>query len=249
MVLQDDEQWPVVVVDESVRRRRSWWTPTVHHLLSHLADVGFAYSPRPLGFDDEGREMLTFIEGESGRAAGTRISNLAALANFARLLRSYHDAVRDYVPPANADWALPATPDGAADVICHGDFAPWNAVWIDEVPVGVLDFDLAYPGPASDDVANALAYSVPFRDDDDTRRMLGVDVVPDRRQRLEVFADAYGADTTGLVERVAVRQMKYARDVELLRERGLQVQWTSPTSIERNYEIANWVAANQVLFD
>jgi aminoglycoside phosphotransferase (APT) family kinase protein len=248
IVLQADEDWPVVVVDGSVRRRRSWWTPSVHDLLSHLADRGFTASPRPLGFDGENREMLSFIEGESGRSAGRRISRLDALANFACLLRRYHDAVRDYVPPADADWALPAS-GGATDVICHGDFAPWNAVWIGDVPVGIIDFDLAHPGRALEDVAYALAYSVPFRDDDDSRRMLGVEAIPDRCERVEVFARAYGIDVSGLAERVAARQLEYARDVELLRARGFRVRWTSEESIERNYAIADWVAAHQHLFE
>ncbi|MBA2280924.1 MAG: aminoglycoside phosphotransferase family protein [Acidimicrobiia bacterium] len=248
VVLQDDEHCPVLLVDGTVRRRRRWWSTAVHHLLSYLADVGFAEAPRPLGFDKDGREMLTFIEGDSGSAAGRRVASTTALVEFAVFLRRFHDAVRDYVPPPGADWALPATPDAPPAGICHGDFAPWNVVWSGDAPVGILDFDLAHPGPANHDVAYALAYSVPFRDDADTRRMLGVDQIPDRRHRVRVFADAYGVDTDGLVERVVARQLKYAHDVELLRERGLVAGWTSPESIARNHQIAAWLARHQHLF-
>ena len=69
-VLQDDEHCPVELVNGTVRRSDRWWTPAVHHLLTHLHEVGFAESPRVVGFDDEGREMLSFIEGASGRYAG-----------------------------------------------------------------------------------------------------------------------------------------------------------------------------------
>ena len=248
VVLQDDDQCPVVLVDGTVRRKSRWWTSSVHHLLSHLASGGFAQSPRPLGFDDAGREMLSFIEGDCGREAGKRVAHPAALANLAQLLRRFHDAVRDYVPPPNADWALPAAADAPPTGICHGDFAPWNVVWSGDDVVGILDFDLAHPGPGLHDVAYALAYSVPFRDDADTRRMLGVDEMPDRRQRVRVFAEAYGTGTDGLVEQVVARQWKYARDVEVLRNRGLIARWTSPESIERNYQIATWVAEHQHLF-
>ena len=179
MVLQDDEHCPVVLIDGSVRRRQRWWTPAVHHLLAHLHDSGFAASPRVLGFDDEGREMLSFIEGDSGRDARRRVSSPKALANFAALLRRFHDAVRDYEPPQDAEWALP---------------------------------------------------------------------VPDRRQRVEIFAEAYGASINGLVEQVVARQQKYADDVEALAQRGLVTQWTTRESIERNHEIARWVAVNQQLF-
>jgi hypothetical protein len=248
VVLQDDEHRPVVLVDGTVRRRAGWWSPAVHHLLAHLADVGFAEAPRPLGFDDEGRETLTFIEGDSGRAAGRRVASTTALAEFAAFLRRFHSAVRNYVPPPGADWALPPTPDAPPAGICHGDFTPWNVVWSGDTPVGILDFDLAHPGSANDDVAYALAYSVPFRDDPDTRRILGVDQIPDRRHRVQVFADAYGVKTDGLVEAVVARQHQYADDVELLRRRGLVARWTSPESIARNHQVAAWLVSHQHLF-
>lgn len=248
VVLQDDEQFPVLLVDGTVRRRRRWWTATVHHLLAHLAGSDFAESPRPLGFDAEGREMLSFIQGEAGRDAGRRVRNPVALANFALLLRRFHDAVGTYSPPPDANWALPAAEDASPTGICHGDFAPWNVVWSADDPIGVLDFDLAHPAPALHDVAYALAYSVPFRDDPDTKTMLGVEEVPDRRHRVEVFADAYGVSTVGLVEQVVARQRKYAHDVELLRHRGLIARWTSRESIQRNHQIAAWVSEHQHLF-
>jgi hypothetical protein len=248
VVLQVDEHCPVELIDGTVRRRRRWWTPAVHHLLAHLQDCGFAESPRVIGFDDRGREMLSFIEGDSGREAGSRVSSLDGLANFAALLRRFHDVIRDYEPPPDADWALPATTDAPATGVCHGDFAPWNMVWIGEEPIGIIDFDLAHPAPLRHDVAYALSYSVPFRDDATTRRMLSVDDVPDRRHRVEVFAEAYGVSDEGLVEQVVARQQKYAHDVEVLAQRGFVAQWTTRESIRRNHEIARWVADNQRLF-
>ena len=43
-----------------VHKQASPWTPTVHALLRHLEDAGFDGAPRALGFDDQGREMLTY---------------------------------------------------------------------------------------------------------------------------------------------------------------------------------------------
>ena len=53
----------VVRVGDTVRRPAGPWTPAVHALLSHLHDVGFHGAPRPLGIDELGREVLTFIPG------------------------------------------------------------------------------------------------------------------------------------------------------------------------------------------
>lgn len=62
------------------------------------------------------------------------------LTAFARLLREYHDATADFVPPDDAvragDTQEPGHDDtvghgdfGPPNVICHGDFGPWNMVW------------------------------------------------------------------------------------------------------------------------
>jgi hypothetical protein len=50
-------------VGETVHRSTSSWTQAVHALLAHLELVGFEGAPRVLGFDSEGREVLSFIAG------------------------------------------------------------------------------------------------------------------------------------------------------------------------------------------
>ena len=246
-VLQDDPQRPVVLIGETVRRPVGWWTPWVYDLLNHLSERGFP-APRPLGLDWSGREQLTFVEGDAGRAVLKRFGRPEVLARFARFLRAFHDAVEDYRPPRDADWALPATADAGPTGICHGDFAPWNVVWNADHPVGLIDFDLAQPGPPWHDVAYALAWSIPFRSDEDSKRILGVDEVPDRQTRIEAFADAYGVAVDGLVDQVVARVQRYASDVEHLRRRGLEARWTSDESIRGNHELADWVANNTHLF-
>ncbi|MGV9364612.1 phosphotransferase [Amycolatopsis sp. NPDC003731] len=56
---------------------------------------------------------------------------------------------------------------GTGEVVCHGDFGPWNVVWRGGQPVGILDWDYARPAPRLHDVAYALEYVAPFRDDAD----------------------------------------------------------------------------------
>ena len=95
----------------------------------------------------EGREVLTYLDGESGRDTWPLVVPDDGLAAFARLLRRYHDAVAGYRPPDDTEWAYGALPMAATDVVCHGDFGGWNLVWRDGQPVGIVDWDLAYPGP------------------------------------------------------------------------------------------------------
>lgn len=64
-VLQDDPHRRVVRVGDTVRRPMHPWSASVHELLRHLAEVGFPYSPRVLGVDEAGREVLSYVAGVS----------------------------------------------------------------------------------------------------------------------------------------------------------------------------------------
>jgi hypothetical protein len=56
-----------VRVGQTVRRTGNSWSPAVLDLLRHLEGAGSAGAPRALGFDELGREILTYIDGEAGR--------------------------------------------------------------------------------------------------------------------------------------------------------------------------------------
>lgn len=246
--LQAGPHRPVHRVGDTVRRRPGWWTAAVHDLLRYLNDSGFDLAPAPLGTDEQGREVLSYIEGESGRSTWPLIVGDYGLAAFASTLRRFHDAVAGYRPPADAEWAYGPLPLGNGELICHGDFGPWNLVWRDGVPVGIVDWDLAYPGPALDDVAYALAYSTPFRDDDHAVHSQAYLEPPDRRHRISVFAEAYGIRTDGLVDAVVARQRKTADHTRILRARGLVAPWTTTASIAQDDELAHWSDTHRHLF-
>jgi hypothetical protein len=61
----------VVRIGDTVRRPVGPWTDTVDALLLHLHEVGFEGAPRPLGRDEQGRQVLEFIGGAVGDPAGT----------------------------------------------------------------------------------------------------------------------------------------------------------------------------------
>lgn len=224
-VVQDRPHRRVVRVGDTTRRPTYPWSAAVHALLRHLEAVGFRYSPRLLGLDERGREVLTYLEGESGPAGWARVVDDAGLVAFARLLREYHDAVAGFAPPAGSRWSTGREGVGEGEVVCHGDFGPWNAVWRDGRPVGLLDWDHARPAPPLHDVAYALEYVAPFRDDAECVRWLRHPGPPDRRRRLELFAGAYGLTSTeGLVDAVIAVQRDTVEQVRLLAAEGHQPQ-------------------------
>ncbi|NGN64773.1 aminoglycoside phosphotransferase family protein [Streptomyces sp. A7024] len=248
--LQDQPHRVVARVGGTVRRPAQPWTPTVHALLKHLEAVGFPYAPRPLGFDDQGREVLTFINGESGPQSWAKVVDDQGLSAYARLLREFHDATADFTPPDDAAWADGPIAPGEGQVICHGDFGPWNVVWQGNRPVGIIDWDFARPGARMHDVAYALQYVTPFRDDAECLRWLRYPAPPDRRRRLEQFCTAYGLTTTaGVVDAVIDRQQETIDLVRRLASQGHEPQttWVREGLLEELGRRLAWSRSNRRL--
>ena len=193
---------PVWRVGNTVHREAGAWTPQVHRLLSWLHSRGVVGVPEPLGMDAEGREVLTYLPGEVGSSplAGSQRRD-AVLVQAGRLLRSIHDATAEVAGQWTTGWRAPVREP--IEVICHGDFAPYNCVFVEDDLVGVFDFDFAHPGPRAWDLAYALYRFVPLADPAQTEGF-GSPVEQARRKRL--FCDAYGlTDRSRLYETVTAR--------------------------------------------
>jgi hypothetical protein len=252
IVLKDEPGREVVRIGDQIHRPAGYWTPAVHALLRHLEAVGFPYAPRALGTDDQGREVLSYIPGSSGSLGWAAVVPEEGVARFARLLRDYHDAVRGFAPPPGAIWAVGEGAPAPGEGVCHGDFGPWNVVWHQGQPVGIIDWDFAGPGPALDDVTYALEYVTPFRDDAMALRWLAYERPPARRRRIEVFAAAYGlASTSGLVERVIERQRLTIAHARALAARGVEPQATMVAAgeLDRLEARAVWSERHRDLFE
>lgn len=226
-VLKDDAERKVVREGDTVRRPTYPWTPAVHSLLQHLEDVGFPYAPRLLGTDN-GHEILTFIEGESGLHSWAKVVDERGLWAMGRLLRMYHQAVWEWEPDESLIWAAGTMNTGdPSELICHGDFGPWNGVWRGQRIIGLIDFDHARPAPPIFDIAYALEYAAPFRDDSECLRWLHYPQPPDRRRRIEIFCDAYGITVPGdIVGRVAWQQRLVLEHCQALARQGIEPQAT-----------------------
>ena len=198
-----------VRVGDTVRRATGPWTPAVHALLRHLEERGFAESPRVNGIDELGREILTFVEGETvGDAevwpAWTRSDS--TMEEAGALLRRYHEAIATFVPPPGAVWRFTDRPLGDGELICHNDCAPYNVVHADGGIVGLIDWDVAGPGHPWQDLAFAAWQWVPLHHPDLLEP--GWTEPPDVTRRLSLLLDAYGlpsGERAGMVETIPVR--------------------------------------------
>jgi hypothetical protein len=195
----------------------------VHAVLRHLERAGFTEAPRVLGFDDVGREVLTYLEGET--VAGARpwpawVSSDEALTQVGSWLRRLHDATVDFVPPEDAVWFAGQLwrPDL---VIGHHDAAPYNAVWRRGRLVGFVDWDVAGPSSREFDLAYSALMWVPLLAPG-SAWPIAFRQVQDRSRRLHLLLDAYGYDDDrcALREAVAARARRNAEVTRRLADGG-----------------------------
>jgi Phosphotransferase enzyme family len=218
----------VVRVGDTVRRPAGPWSPTVQRFLAHLKTNGFGGAPSPLGFDEQGREVLEFIPGEVLATPQRPDEPLVlvpypdawrtddALATAGALIRSLHEAARGFETDFS-EWRLYDGRMKPGEIICHADHGPWNCVYRDGNPFALIDWDSCRPDLPLLDLAQAAWNFVPLLDDEDAAT-LGFDAV-DYGARLRLFLDAYGLeDRSKFFDSLVTRKQ---REVELPRFWGL----------------------------
>ena len=213
----------IVRIGDTVRRPVRPFTRTVQAYLAHLHQAGFTAAPVPLGTDDQGREILSFVPGDVPRnPLPPETAGEDVLAALARLIRALHEASAGWTPPPDAAWGGIPRPAGTAltvvdeppELVSHRDYCPGNVVFRDGLPAALIDFDLTRPTTRLYDIANALWWWAPLRDPRDrTPAFTGLDIP----RRAAVFADAYQMtarqrqDLTPLMIRMARRYHLSAR--------------------------------------
>lgn len=177
----------VVRVGSTVRRPARAWSPATRALVRHLRASGVDGVPAWHGIDERGRDIFDFLPGEVGNyPLSSHVRGDRALVTAARLLRRVHEASVPLISE-RLPWQQP--PVEPVEVVCHGDFAPYNCVFSNGEAVGLIDFDNARPGPRSWDLAYALYRFAPLTDPAN-RDGFGDDADHARRARL--FLDSYG---------------------------------------------------------
>lgn len=148
-----DEQLPggnintVVRIGDTVRRPAPERAQFVADVLLHLEHCGWPGAPRFLGYDDDGHQILTYLDGHVAwePAQPPDVWSRESLVRVTTLVRQFHDLT------AGTRLA------GDGEVVCHNDLSLANTVYRPEPdglrPVAFLDWDLAAPGRRIHDVA------------------------------------------------------------------------------------------------
>jgi Ser/Thr protein kinase RdoA (MazF antagonist) len=182
----------VVRVGETVRRPVHRNSEFVHALLRHFEAVGFDGAPRLLGIDDEGREILTYIEGHvfvGPEEVGDAVHPLSdhQLVSAGRLIRRFHDATAG------------TTLAGDAEVVCHCDLGQHNILFRGDEAVAIIDWDEdTAPGARVFDFAHAVWCLAE----------IGAQggALEEQARRARLVCDAYGWDERGaVIDEIAAR--------------------------------------------
>jgi hypothetical protein len=205
----------VVRLGDTVRRPAAPSSAAVRSLLLHLEGVGFDGAPRFLGVDDGGRDVVTFIEGDVPLPPYPRWALTdAALGDLGRLLRSYHEATRDFDVSSASGWSDEWADPVGGDVICHDDLFPENVVFRDGRVVAVIDFAMAAPGRPLWDLAIAAQEWAPLHAPG--ARLHHPDDL-DGIRRTGLLAKAYGVmpdqaeELVGIIEEERLQQIRHIR--------------------------------------
>lgn len=170
----------------------------IHQWLRHLESKQLSGVPRFIGIDERGREVLTYLEGETADyPLKSYMWSNEAIQDVARLMRRLHDASTDF--EWSSDWSPIDNTPRPLEVICHNDFAVYNTIFHKGKASGIIDFDLAAPGPRAWDIVYALYTFVPLsrRHQAESGEVIDYDAIRDDetyKERVSLFLEAYGWD-------------------------------------------------------
>ncbi len=161
-------------------------------LEKEIPTQGFEGAPRFLGFDQQGREILSFIEGGIGTYPLQHYMwSDENVREVARFLRPYHDETVGYSAPHGATWQFTYPDHRQHEVICHNDVAAYNMVYRDSKLQVLIDWDTAGPEPRICDIAYAVYRFIPLSYAQDMQE-LGLADLTTQARRLRLFSQAYG---------------------------------------------------------
>src|ERR1700758_5399 len=179
----------VIRIGKTVRREVHQNTPAVKALLSQLERERFAAAPRWLGFDEEGRETLSYITGTAGHyPLKPYVLSESTLIRLGLLLRRFHDATISFSLPKHLVWQNSV--GRTSEVICHGDLGPYNIIFRNGAPIGLIDFERATPGPRVWDIAFVAYRFGPLCDL--LEQTLAPSFLRQIARRIRILLEAYG---------------------------------------------------------
>ncbi|PSV20358.1 phosphotransferase [Photobacterium leiognathi subsp. mandapamensis] len=204
---------------DTVVRPLNFYSSSVHLLLQHFEKQGIEGLPRFVAIEGD-NEIVTFVEGETANypLSGAVTSDIAVIS-AGKLLRRLHDASVGFITDATYKdqvWMLPECEP--VEVMCHGDYAPYNVALSGNEVVGIFDFDTAHPASRLWDLAYAIYCWAPFK----THVYDKLGELPDQIVRAKLFCDAYGMTNSQRQQLVATMIERLKTLVDFMKQQAAE---------------------------
>ncbi|MBY3424995.1 aminoglycoside phosphotransferase family protein [Rhizobium laguerreae] len=192
IVLEGGGRNQVSKLGNVVFRSSGPWSRSVIGLLRYLERSGFSEAPSVIGkgFDEKGRETLSFVAGDVLHPMPWRDE---ALPEVGAMLKRLHDATNLFQIPQDAIWqpwfgrSLGVGPW----VVGHCDVGPWNIVSRNGLPVALIDWEIAGPVRQDTELAQACWLNAQLYDDDIAEKV-GLGSAASRARQMRLLLDGYG---------------------------------------------------------
>jgi hypothetical protein len=133
----------IVRVGDTVRRPPKGNAAFVHDLLLWLESQDFGFAPHFLGVDEQGRDILSYLDGHTWPGSGSGLSD-DLLVQAARVIRCLHDVTAG------------SRLTQGHEIVAHNELGPHNTIVRENKLVGLIDWDDAAPGTRLRDLSNAV---------------------------------------------------------------------------------------------
>lgn len=206
----------VVRVGDTVRRPARTSSTATRALLHHLEEVGFTGAPRHHGVDEQGRDIVTWVDGDVPLPPypGWALTD-EALESLGQLLRRFHDASATFDQASVTGWSAEWSDPRGGPVVCHNDLFPENVVFRGGRVVAFIDFAEAAPGRPLWDLAIACEEWAPIHAPG--ARLHHPDQL-DGVRRVGLLARSYGLDPARAEELVDLIFQERAQQLAHVRE-------------------------------
>lgn len=175
-------------VKNTVVRPANVWTPTVHKFLRFINENGADFVPIPYKIDGD-KEIISYIEGDVfNETLPDSFSKDNMIVSAAELLSKFHSFSQEYVKHIDNDCIWMLKPNYPIEIICYGDFAPYNTVIGNDRAIAMIDFDTIHPGSRLWDVSYGVYRWIPFTDEPNEK-------FEENMRRVRLFLDVYGMET------------------------------------------------------
>ena len=161
-------------------------SPFVHSVLIWIEKRNPVIAPHFIGIADDGREITSFLEGNSPNDLGDR--PVLQLIEAGKLISNLHKILSDFPGCKNSQ------------TVCHNDLSPCNFMFKNDIPYAVFDWDTAAIGDPMDELAYAVWMWCDIGNREQSKDLA--------RRKVESIMEGYGINNYDISDKIIEQMYK-----------------------------------------